>query len=385
MNKIVLFFVSAFLLNSNVFGCDKIKSVEEELGHYFKKFILDNDARSVYGMTRAHFQQLQLLDQNGKWQDPSFEKISDELLPETLSNIDIDHMIDRIVCAAESNPYLHAILEAGKTAQMHLLYKHVELEGGRVLPHVLTYAMALNNLTQAMFKDINILRVCNRVWSFALKDIFIPAYLDVFENVKFYTLNGLSAYTKAHDSDYFPPDGIRNVLPLNIIEASLSDSFKGNWENAEAGWVLAKHRPGGDKDMATGAGPSSFEKNQYGTKVFGAYMPFPKQWADLYTVWNLSFVSEFRNFPFFMVKLLIPQVIEYQKKPAEYMYSRALALYIQAHFELFGRVHGGWSKESMDWHTREISGLFGPINLQSANNYSAQVKAARASFPKEPE
>jgi len=57
----------------------------------------------------------------------------------------------------------------------------------------------------------------------------------------------------------------------------------------------------------------------------------PRRWADLYTTWNLAFVSHYGDFPYLMTKLLIPQVNGYQDSPEEYIYNRLLALYCQLH------------------------------------------------------
>ena len=52
-------------------------------------------------------------------------------------------------------------------------------------------------------------------------------------------------------------------------------------------------------------------------------MPLTKEWADLYSTWNMGFVSHYSYFPYVMASLI--QVSDYQDKPSEYICDRALA------------------------------------------------------------
>ena len=102
-------------------------------------------------------------------------------------------------------------------------------------------------------------------------------------------------------------------------------------------------------------------------------MPLSKEWADLYSTWNMGFVSHYSYFPYVMAKLLIPEVSDYQDKPNEYIYDRALALYAHLHFSLFGRSEGGTNVDSFNWATDEFTDHFGEVNRASANDYDAKV------------
>ena len=161
------------------------------------------------------------------------------------------------------------------------------------------------------------------------------------------------------------------MLSVNILEAMALDAKLGNWDNAAAGWALAKHRAGGAEDAATGAGPARFAPD---SDAIEFNMPLTKEWADLYSTWNMGFVSHYSYFPYVMAKLLIPEVSDYQDKPNEYIYDRALALYAHLHFSLFGRSgHGEVSVNSMNWATDELTDHFGEVNRASANDYDAKV------------
>ena len=68
-----------------------------------------------------------------------------------------------------------------------------------------------------------------------------------------------------------------------------------------------------------------------------------------------------------------PEVSDYQDKPNEYIYDRALALYAHLHFSLFGRSEGGTNVDSFNWATDELTDHFGEVNRASANDYDAKV------------
>ena len=46
----------------------------------------------------------------------------------------------------------------------------------------------------------------------------------------------------------------------------------------------------------------------------------------MFSTWNLAFVSNYPDFPFYMAKLLIPTVSGYQARPEGYLYPRHSSL-----------------------------------------------------------
>ena len=103
------------------------------------------------------------------------------------------------------------------------------------------------------------------------------------------------------------------------MEAVLTDEEDGLVENAETGEILAKYTHTAEYDNRTGSGPCQFSSN---FKIMECSMPLPLEWADLYSTWNLAFVSNFQDFVYFLPKLLIPSVSGYQSYPTSYIWSR---------------------------------------------------------------
>ena len=59
-------------------------------------------------------------------------------------------------------------------------------------------------------------------------------------------------------------------------------------DNALAGKTLALNRPGLQKDNQTQAGPTKVSKN--GQRI-EFRPPLPSLWADLYSTWNMAYVT----------------------------------------------------------------------------------------------
>ena len=104
---------------------------------------------------------------------------------------------------------------------------------------------------------------------------------------------------------FFQSFGI-NALSVNIMEAVLEDERNQNFDNAQAGVILAKFPHTREHNNKTGSGPCHLSPS---LQFFQCPQPLPLYWADLYSSWNLAFVSEFPDFVYYIPKLLIPSVI----------------------------------------------------------------------------
>ena len=98
-----------------------------------------------------------------------------------------------------------------------------------------------------------------------------------------------------------------NPLVVNIMEAVLEDERNRNFDNAEAGIILAKFPHTKEYNNKTGSGPCHLSRK---LQVLECAQPLTRHWADLYSTWNLAFVSEFPDFVYYLPKLLIPSVRE---------------------------------------------------------------------------
>jgi len=325
-------------------------------------------------MMELHFRQLRLIGKSGKWMTKELEKLSDFLLPDNLNGDKVKDFVDQIARHAEANQYLKDFFEKAEGQHFDHLYHKVQTEGAAVLPSVVTYALVLERLTEAMREDWRIIECCKKIWKKARLKVGLSKYISLFERVKLSSLEiGINLILKCHKSRKVPSRFCRLILPVNIIEAIFADTRLGCKDNAVSGWPLATNLPGAKKlNPKTGAAPSHWSKDK---KVIHLCMSLPGKWADLYSTWNLAFVSRYRDFPYFMTKLLIPQVACYQDAPEEFIYNRALALYTQCHYTFLGRsdlVNQG--KEAIKWNDRKLTEFWGEVNKESARKYSEEVK-----------
>lgn len=346
-------------------------SAEEKIANFVKGTLRDTANEDTYKLMARHFRQMKLLDQQDKWA-PGLEDIAEKLLPKNVSVSDFETLVDQMAVCAARNPYLHRVVEEAEKQNLGDWFVEKSQEKEDTLPDVVAYAMVLNNLTVTMRNDIGVVKICMDLWIKERKKVSVfTSNFGSFEWLKLLGLGRLSLFYSPIVSRLLDSDCCKYVLPLNILEATLTDTFNGNFNNAYAGWILAKNRPGGEIDAVTGAGPATFSSDG---KAISLHMPFEKKWADLYTVWNLGFALRYKAFPY-LTKLLIPQVNDYEKAPGEYMYNRVLALYTTLNFMCFANpeLPGNVRLESFNWKNQELINAFGTISAESAKEYQAEV------------
>jgi hypothetical protein len=163
----------------------------------------------------------------------------------------------------------------------------------------------------------------------------------------------------------------RFFLPLNIMEAVFVDSLAGNKDNAFAGFILAKNPPGVNENKALGSGPTVLSSD--GKKALIA-PPFPKEYADLYSAWNLAFVSNVGTF--WLMKLLIPSVSGYQENPREYMFYRVLGLYTALNMAVILQEQEDQDLIFGAFHPAEFKTFLGKSNAKNARLYQDKINAA---------
>ena len=166
----------------------------------------------------------------------------------------------------------------------------------------------------------------------------------------------------------------------NIMEAVLEDEGHGYVENAKTGEILAKYTHTAEHDNRTGSGPCQFSSN---FKIMECSMPLPLEWADLYSTWNLAFVSNFPDFVYYLPKLLIPSVSGYQSDPTSYIWSRVYALYIYIHWYINWNIYNDF--ERIQWKQDSITLNWGLANKISKNDYVEMLADAMSTTVKEVE
>ncbi len=328
----------------------------------------------IRSMVKKHYERFRMI-KDGKWTHPKLQSLSEELFPTQMSVTDCCSLVDNMGTLAKRNPYLSEALQSLQAQDLEGLKQKALRDGAEVLPDVASYAMALEKITSSIKKDIGVLDALDEVWDQSKQSISIVKHFSPFEIVKYYGLLHLSGIKKGIKTGKVPQNYLSLALPVNILEATFSDFWCGNFENARAGWILAKNRPGGTFNEKTGSGPA-FVATKGPYKLMHLRCPFPQQWADLYTTWNLAFVSNYSNFPYFMAKLLIPSVNDYSGAPGSYMYQRALALYMHVHHELFSREDRTYSPRMMGWNSTSLTKHLGRMNKKSAKKYQQLVDAS---------
>lgn len=336
--------------------------------------------RSIDGWTPAdirkhmikHYLILRLVDKNGTWKSPKLEAISQNLLPD-LNKYEVEMFIDKMASLAEKNPYLMDFMTKVDSEEIPDLEEKIRIEGKTVISDVIAFALVMEQMAIAMREDWQILDTCSKIWQTERKKANIAQHMILFEHAKLhsveYCMNQILKYNR---SGKVSPHFLKLMLPVNILEAIMEDMHQGLYDNARAGWTLTVNRPGiGCIDEKNGC-PARWSDDG---KAILVSMPQPLQWADLYQVWNLAFVTNYPNFPYLFVKLSIPQVAGYQSSPEEYIYNRGLSLYTFIHYELLDRVdrRANGDKE-VNWRDKTFSKLFGATNKASAKKYEEQLK-----------
>ena len=349
-------------------------SIARNIAERIRESIAGLDKDRITELVRRHLAQLRLIDAAGTWQAQELAALGDWLLGEDLDTRDALELVDEAARCAEANPYLVEFLSRAEGEAFDRLYRKLHREGATVLPSVVTYGLLLQRLTQAMRNDWRILQACKEIWLKAREVEDMKSHLIVFERVKVLSIDvPIKRALEFHESGSVAPDFARVLLPINIIEAMFEDIRLGNPDNAASAWPLVKDRPGSwARKAKTGEVTARWSEDR---KAILLSFALPRRWADLYAPWNLAFVSHYGDFPYWMTKLLIPQVNGYQDSPEEYLHNRVLALYSHLHYMGFGRIDlARQGRNAIDWHDEALTKLWSSINRESADKYSEAVK-----------
>lgn len=340
-----------------------------------KELIAELRRDRISELIQRHLRQFRFIDDAGVWQAGELAAIGDRLLGRDLDTNAALDLVDEVARCAGANPYLVAFLETARGESFDRLYKKLHTEGATVLSSVVTYGLLLERLTQAMRNDWRLIRACRDIWLAARDAEDMKSHWTVFEHAKVVSIDvTIDRVLGFHDSGSVAPGFTRVLLPVNIIEAMFEDIRLGNRDNAASAWPLVKDRPGSRAREAKNGDEVAARWSDDGKAILLSFA-LPRRWADLYTTWNLAFVSHYGDFPYLMTKLLIPQVNGYQDSPEEYIYNRLLALFCQLHYTGFGRIDlARQRRNAMDWHDESLTKLWSSVNRQSAERYSEAVK-----------
>lgn len=319
------------------------------------------DDQDLDKIIQNHLKTLCLIDNEGKWAIQGFEE-KFILNSSGGGKQYLNSFINEVAEAALNNNYLMKFFEIAENENFPLLVKKVWEEGRFVFPDLICLMFVFDRLTKAMVEDYTVVQALQKLWKNKRKHslkygIFTPIKLFSVERAIDNSIKDISS------SFQLLPSKQKLLLAINIMEAVTTDYFNGNKDNAYAGWALA---------VSTRRRVYSFDDQH---KYIYSVNPHPKQWADLYTIWNLAFCSSHPSAPYAYSKLLIPQVNNYKDEPALYMFKRIRALYIFCNY-LFLRDNSKINSFSMirNWYDPKLIQLWGKINRECVEQYQQELR-----------
>lgn len=336
------------------------------------KSVAGLSATTARAAMTERYQAMRLMDAQGQWTVPELARYSDFLLPRDLDGAKMVDFVERMADTARDNPYLMKFLAAASTEDFPALREKVRAEGDQVFPDVLLHAQVLERLTTVLADDYKNSEACREHWKQFESDPEFWSNMNAFQKAKFVSVNmGIDKYNKIHETGIVDPNTLAFVLPLNIMEAVAVDVYhgtiskvgrqcrEGHQGNAHAGWTLATHGPHGD-------GPSTMSPDG---KMVELKQKEVKSWDDLYSTWNMSFVTVSQEWPYYLAKLAIPQVSDYKDRPGEYINKRALALHLTMTTIALAGTQA--TVNGVNWLDPKLSDLWGKVNAESALEYAA--------------
>ncbi len=341
----------------------------KNLSETIKKSMEGITEKEMFTRMEKHYKTLHLINENGQWYDSEFQKYSSILLPSDMTNSKINLLIDHVEKILLQNNYLTFFIDSITQSQFSTLKKKFDEEGAVIIPDIVAYSLVLENLTRAIVDNHVLLDSIYSNFKKARKASNSFKLLPLFHKIKLISVEKpIEHYIKYHTTKFIPPKSGGMGVAINIWEATWTDWKSKNKDNAKAGKVLAQNKAGAlKKDPLTGAGPSRWSDDG---KIPLRCFPFGLEWTDLYQTWNMAFVTRFQDFPYILPKLLIPIVADYKNTPNEYIYKRAIALYIYLNFASFSMAdQKSMNVEPINWFDKELNKYWGNCNAKSADDY----------------
>lgn len=328
-----------------------------------------------------------ILLKEGESVDPNKVKIK---LSDVKKDIDSPSAhIDKIVNCANQNPYLVQAVKDGRAAFLadyNSWDTAKKAKFSEVNKTAVCYSNFLSLMTIWIESDYPRSKIFfNQLNAFIAKFAKIDIkglrwynYMDSFGNIKtntvFLMMNGMmddmiNRQSLAADKKKC---GVRmNRISLNIAEAMYYDAKAGYMDNALTGSALVVTPAYEKVDVKLETEPSKFSEGG----VYQVFQPFPDQWADLYSVWNLSFTAgEMEDFPMYWAKLLTPGVGCYRAIKGSYLFNRAINLAMHIVHQLIAKNLRKNNSPGFDVRSKSFVTSFGKSNKASADAYIKKVQ-----------
>eukprot|EP00906_Rhabdomonas_costata_P032878 RCo046302 len=289
-------------------------------------------------------------------------------------------LVNDVAKGVKQNPILVQVLAEMSKCE-HQLVPPQSRERDQEIRTAVVYTFLLHTLTKMMVDEPiaadclmrKVLEKCNR----RSEEVDWKPYFNPFERMKLPSIEfPMGNYTRYKCGDaYVVEEGSGALLAINILEAIYQDTRLGDDANAAAGYELMMepnertHIPGLENDVNR-----LFNEK---TAAVCNKPPFPREWANLYSSWNLCFGSNYKDYPMYFAKLLAPVVLTtYQNvDPGLYLYPRVLALYLHLQYLKFSRAaHKSAEPNGMEWRSERMVVLWGLVNQMAAQEFQRRVR-----------
>lgn len=342
-----------------------------------KEIIANIDIEYFKTILTSHYRTLNLIDSSGKWMTEKLNRLSDTLIPKDIERNSLGIFIDEIAMLCTRNSYLMNFLKECSNKKFDNLKRKVDAEGKKIITDVVIYAYMIDILSKECVKNYLILEELYHCFSVNRNRMKSFKELPLIHKVELVSVeNSIRRYLKCHKKNNVREDFGSIAISKNIFEVTCADIIYGEIGNAKAGFVLGLNRCGlRNKEECTGAGPSTLSKDDM---VIEHAFPLAESWTNLYQVWNMCFTMKFKDFPYGIANLLIPQVANYYRNPYKYIYNMNIALYISLNFASFNYGNRKTDRENIvDWRDKELRKIFSYSNKKSAELYKEKLKRAR--------
>ena len=364
----------------NLSGLEQKQSSDIDFYCFINEKITMMDPYSLQRQMRRNFELLGLF-KDGQWTLPTLNALNPDAFLFDCQNQELEKQWELFIQRIQSNPIILALIhevQSNETLKKELqenlnrytseqweLMFTCSMMLERISTLIVEHPLILQEVVEHLHKQpnprfdpktsdikIHLFKLVKRISVKRVMDKSIKAI--VHKRGKIYNISSVS-------------------LPINILEAVWTERMRkeGSKANAAAGVVLARNRSGLKvEDHRTAAGPTRLSADE---KKLLLFPPLSKEWMDLYVSWNLCFVATFKKGPLMAQKLFLPLLYE-DRLGHEFMYKRAIALYIHLRFLDFRQIRLNRVKDSIEqWEAPNLIAAWGKINLQFAKAYQLKV------------
>lgn len=350
-----------------------------------RDILVTHDPDELLLNMQSCYRVMRLIDADGAWALPEIAEASDRLIPTKISANDIATFLHAVQRHNEMNPCLVEFLGALDSRMLGQLQEGIGRSSGRVIPEMFSFALVLQNLTTELQFNNKLSIALLRHWETESRKIRLRKKQRQVFRIKFRSVFKLVRNSRVLIQNARVRWNFGNFhLPLNILQAAAFDVFNGYHANARTAWVLSRVRPGTRRQKVAGEGPVHLSADG---RLIETGFPMAREWVNLYQSWNLAFGSQLNSFPFYLCKLVIPQVAGYHDRPQQYIWNRTNALMVYLHYAAFATYDDEQSGRQTstylrnDWSVlpdKGLSAFWGEINLRNARHFARKMKNAKS-------